>query len=224
MSDCRMSSTLAHTPSSWLRQSSPHSIAIWHGVLRATPGLRITCRFSAAGRVRDEPISKQTLSYTPAIGFSGIDHFRYTIVDRDGALSTATVTITVKAPFSCIQTTPPNPGLKIGDFGTTYGARLPAFPADLGLFHYALGFTYCYDGQRSAIRSPGLTYGSVDTSYLKEVYEQLGITFVYDPAADRAKIPVTAPNTIVFDGGTFGVSLNALPVLLLAPLPRPTGH
>src|SRR5207248_1474141 len=38
------------------------------------------------------------LDYTPAVGFSGVDSFSYTVSDGRGGSSTATVTVTVNAP------------------------------------------------------------------------------------------------------------------------------
>jgi hypothetical protein len=42
--------------------------------------------------------SDDTIDYTPATGFTGIDTFTYTITDATGDSSTATVTITVTVP------------------------------------------------------------------------------------------------------------------------------
>jgi hypothetical protein len=41
------------------------------------------------------PGAGNTFLYTPAVGFSGVDSFTYTIEDADGEISTATVTVTV---------------------------------------------------------------------------------------------------------------------------------
>lgn len=54
---------------------------------------------AANGRVVQ---SGNALVYTPNSGFSGTDTFNYTIADSSGALSTASVTITVAAPLPVI--------------------------------------------------------------------------------------------------------------------------
>ena len=64
-----------------------------------------------------------TYTYTPAPGFSGTDTFTYKVVDSDGGVTFASVTVTV------------NPGVNITQIGGGSGAWQPRSESSLGLLH-----------------------------------------------------------------------------------------
>jgi hypothetical protein len=59
-----------------------------------------------------------TITYTPATGYSGLDSFTYTISDGNGGTATATVSITVNAAANLIG----NPGFEVNTAGWQAGA------------------------------------------------------------------------------------------------------